>query len=281
MGDFFVRALVGGIGVALVTGPLGCFVVWRRMAFFGDSLAHGALLGVAIGVAAGIDVNIAILAVCVGLALFLLGLERQKRLAADTLLGILAHGTLALGLVAASLVKGARIDLMGYLFGDVLAITISDLYWIYGGGLVVLLVLGAFWRPLLALAVHAELARAEGVPVRAARLVFMLLVALTVAIAMKIVGVVLVTALLIIPAATARRFAATPEIMAVLASLAGAIAVVGGLGASLSWDSPAGPSIVVAALALFVAGSFVALCYRAIRSERLARAPAADLETTP
>ncbi len=281
MGDFFVRALLGGIGVALVTGPLGCFVVWRRMAFFGDSLAHGALLGVAIGVAAGIDVNIAILAVCVGLALFLLGLERQKRLAADTLLGILAHGTLALGLVAASLVKGARIDLMGYLFGDVLAITIGDLYWIYGGGLVVLLVLGAFWRPLLALAVHAELARAEGVPVRAARLVFMLLVALTVAIAMKIVGVVLVTALLIIPAATARRFAATPEMMAILASLAGAISVAGGLGASLSWDSPAGPSIVVAALALFVAGSVVALCNRALQSERLTRGPASNLEILP
>lgn len=280
MSDFIVRALVGGIGVALVSGPLGCFVVWRRMAFFGDSLAHGALLGVVIGVSADIDVNIAILAICVGFALMLLGLERQKRLASDTLLGILAHGTLALGLVGASLIKGARIDLMGYLFGDVLAITIADLYWIYGGGLVVLIVLGAFWRPLLAFTVHPELARAEGVPVRAARLVFMLLVALTVAIAMKVVGVVLVTALLVIPAATARRFAATPELMAILASLIGAASVAGGLGASLAWDSPAGPSIVVAALALFVAASLAALCYRAALGKRLARVPSPELETT-
>ncbi len=279
MNDFFVRALIGSIGVALVAGPLGCFVVWRRMAFFGDSLAHGALLGVAIGFAAGVDVSTAILVVCIGFALLLLALERQRRLATDTLLGILAHGTLALGLVCAGLIKGMRIDVMGYLFGDVLAITVADLYWIYGGGAAVLVVLGVFWRPLLALAVHPELARAEGVPVRAARLVFMLLIALTVAIAMKIVGVVLVTALLVIPAATARRFAPTPELMAVLASLAGAIAVVGGLEASLAWDSPSGPSIVVAAFALFLAASGAAVLYRAARGAPAPHPPSTDAET--
>lgn len=267
MSDFFVRALVGGIGVALVAGPLGCFVVWRRMAFFGDSLAHGALLGVAIGFAAGIDVNAAILAVCVGFALLLLGLERQRRLATDTLLGILAHGTLALGLVGAALIEGARIDVMGYLFGDVLAISRNDLYWIYGGGAGILCVLALFWRPLLAIAVHEELARAEGIPVRLAKLVFMLTIALTVAIAMKIVGVVLVTALLVIPAATARRLSGSPEIMAVLASALGAAAVIGGLGASLAWDSPSGPSIVVAALALFIVGLIVTALYAAVRRQ--------------
>jgi zinc transport system permease protein len=265
MSDFFVRALVGGIGVALVAGPLGCFVVWRRMAFFGDSLAHGALLGVAIGFAAGIDVNAAILAVCVGFALLLLALERQRRLATDTLLGILAHGTLALGLVGAALIEGARIDVMGYLFGDVLAISVADLYWIYGGGAGILCVLALFWRPLLAIAVHEELARAEGIPVRLVKLVFMLMIALMVAIAMKIVGVVLVTALLVIPAATARRLSGSPEVMAVLASLLGAAAVVGGLGASLAWDSPSGPSIVVAALALFIVGMIVTALHAAVR----------------
>ncbi len=279
MSDFFVRALIGGIGVALVAGPLGCFVVWRRMAFFGDSLAHGALLGVAIGFAAGLDVSAVILVVCVGFALLLLALERQRRLASDTLLGIMAHGTLALGLVCAGLIKSVRIDVMGYLFGDVLAITSADLYWIYGGGAVVLIVLGLFWRPMLALAVHAELARAEGVPVRAARLVFMLLVALTVAIAMKIVGVVLVTALLVIPAATARRFAATPEAMALLAGGAGVIAVVGGLEASLAWDSPSGPSIVVAALALFIAGAGLSALFRAARGVDTTHPPSKGAET--
>jgi len=252
MSDFFLRALIGGIGVALVTGPLGCFVVWRRMAFFGDSLAHGALLGVALGIAIGVEVNLAILIVCLAMAVMLVSLERQRRLAVDTLLGIVAHGALALGLVAASLIKGARLDVMAYLFGDVLGMSWGDIYWIYGGGAVVLAVLALFWRPLLALAVHAELARAEGVRVRIARLVFMVLVALTVAIAMKIVGVVLVTALMVIPAAAARRLALTPEIMALLASILGVLAVAGGLGGSLLWDTPSGPSVVVAALGLFL-----------------------------
>ena len=273
MSDFFLRALIGGIGVALVAGPLGCFVVWRRMAFFGDSLAHGALLGVALGVAIGVEVNVAILIVCLVLALFLTALERQKRLAVDTLLGIVAHGGLALGLVAASFVKGARLDVTAYLFGDVLAISLGDIAWIYAGGAVVLTVLAISWRPLLALAVHAELARAEGVQVRLARLVFMILIALTVAIAMKIVGVVLVTALLIIPAASARRLAPTPEIMAVLAALFGVLAVAGGLGGSLAWDTPSGPSIVVAALALFIATAGGAVLRQLWRERRFTDAP--------
>ena len=273
MSDFFLRALIGGIGVALVAGPLGCFVVWRRMAFFGDSLAHGALLGVALGVAIGVEINVAILIVCLVLALFLTALERQKRLAVDTLLGIVAHGGLALGLVAASFVKGARLDVTAYLFGDVLAISLGDIAWIYAGGAVVLTVLAISWRPLLALAVHAELARAEGVQVRLARLVFMILIALTVAIAMKIVGVVLVTALLIIPAASARRLAPTPEIMAVLAALFGVLAVAGGLGGSLAWDTPSGPSIVVAALALFIATAGGAVLRQLWRERRFTDAP--------
>lgn len=277
MSDFFLRALIGGIGVALVTGPLGCFVVWRRMAFFGDSLAHGALLGVALGVAAGVEINLAILIVCLAFALILTGLERQKRLALDTLLGIVAHGALALGLVAASFIKGARLDVTAYLFGDVLGISLGDLYWIYGGGAVVLIALAISWRPLLALAVHPELARAEGVHVRTARLVFMILIALTVAIAMKIVGVVLVTALLVIPAAAARRVAPTPEIMALLASLFGVLAVVGGLGGSLAWDTPSGPSIVVAALAVFLVSAGGAILRQLWRERR----PEGALGTTP
>lgn len=277
MSDFFLRALFGGIGVALVTGPLGCFVVWRRMAFFGDSLAHGALLGVALGVAAGVEINLAILIVCLAFALILTGLERQKRLALDTLLGIVAHGALALGLVAASFIKGARLDVTAYLFGDVLGISLGDLYWIYGGGAVVLIALAISWKPLLALAVHPELARAEGVQVRTARLVFMILIALTVAIAMKIVGVVLVTALLVIPAAAARRVAPTPEIMALLASLFGVLAVVGGLGGSLAWDTPSGPSIVVAALAVFLVSAGGAILRQLWRERR----PEGALGTTP
>ena len=249
--DFFSRALAGGIGIALATGPLGCFVVWRRMAYFGDSVAHSALLGVVLGVGLGIDLNAGIVLMCVALALLLLLLQQQRRLATDTLLGILAHGGLALGLVGISFLESVHVDLMSYLFGDILAITVRDLMWIYGGGGVVLAVTVLIWRPLLAVTVHEELARAEGVRVGFVRIAFTLLIALAVAIAMKIIGLILIVALLIIPAATARRFARSPEQMAVLASAVGVAAVVGGLHSSLVWDTPSGPSIVVAALALF------------------------------
>jgi zinc transport system permease protein len=256
--DFFLRALLGGIGVALLAGPLGCFVVWRRMAYLGDSLAHGALLGVALGLALGIDLTLGIVAVCVALVAMLLLLQRQRRLAGDTLLVILAHGALSLGLVAVSFVHGARLDLMAYLFGDILAVNRIDLIWIYGGGLLILIVIAFLWRPLLAITVHEELARAEGARVTLVSIIFMLLIALSVALAMKIVGVLLIASLLVIPAAAARRLAQTPEQMAALASLAGCLAVVGGLFGSLEWDTPSGPSIVVAALVVFLLSLVIA-----------------------
>ena len=263
--DFFARALAGGIGVALATGPLGCFMVWRRMAYFGESIAHSALLGVVLGVLLGIDLNAGIIIMCIALALLLVLLQQQRRLATDTLLGILAHSALALGLVGISFFESVRVDLMSYLFGDILAVTGRDLMWIWGGGGAVLIATALIWRPLLAVTVHEELARAEGVRVGLVRIAFTLLIAVAVAIAMKIIGLVLIVALLIIPAATARRLARTPEQMAVFASLIGAAAVTGGLHGSLAWDTPSGPSIVVAALALFTlsfgGGALVQACF--------------------
>ena len=212
--DFLIRAFAAGFGVVLLAGPLGCFIVWRRMAYFGDSLAHSALLGVALGLILGINPTLGIAVGSVTLAVLLLLLQRQRRLASDTLLGLMSHAGLALGLVALSFFETLRIDLLAYLFGDVLAVTTADLAWIYGGGLLALLVLAAIWRPLLAITVHDDLARAEGVAVLPVRLAFVLLIAVVIAIAMKIVGILLITSLLIIPAATARRFARTPEQMA-------------------------------------------------------------------
>ncbi|MDH3232153.1 MAG: metal ABC transporter permease [Alphaproteobacteria bacterium] len=250
--SFVLRALVGGIGIALVTGPLGCFVVWRRMAYFGSSIAHGALLGVALGLLFGIGLTPAVLAVSVVLAVLLVVLQRQRLLATDTLLGILAHAALAFGLIALALMEGVRVDLMAYLFGDVLSIGWIDIAWIYGGGVLALAALAYVWTPLLAATLNEELARAEGLPVGRARIVLMLLIALVVAIAMKIVGVLLIVSLLIIPAAAARGFARTPEAMAVLAAGVGVLAVLGGIAASMAWDWPAGPAIVAAATVLFL-----------------------------
>lgn len=250
--DFFTRALVAGVGLALTTGPLGCFVVWRRMAYFGDTMAHSALLGVAVAVLLDINMMAGVFAVATLVSMALLLLQKRGALSTDALLGILSHSTLALGLVLVAFMTWVRIDLMAFLFGDILAVSRLDIAFVYGGGLVILAVVAWMWRPLLASTVSAELAEAEGLDPGRARLVFMLLMAAVIAIAMKIVGILLITSLLIIPAATARRFAATPEQMAVLASLLGAVAVMGGLFGSLRFDTPSGPSIVVAALAIFI-----------------------------
>lgn len=249
--DFVLRALLGGVGLALVAGPLGCVVVWRRMAYFGDTLAHSALLGVALGFLFGIGLNVGVALVCVGIAVLLTVLQEQRRLASDTLLGIVSHSALSVGLLALALMEALRVDLMAYLFGDVLAVTPADLLWIWAGGALVLAVLAAIWRRLLSLTVDEDLARVEGVPVRAVRLVFMLLIAATIAFAMKIVGILLVTSLLVIPAAAARRFARTPEAMAVVAAGMGAAAVGLGMAGSLWADLPTGPAIVAAAAGLF------------------------------
>lgn len=250
--DFFMRALIAGIGFALVTGPLGCFIVWRRMAYFGDTMAHSALLGVALSFVFNLNMMVGVIAVALMVSIALLILEKRQSLSADALLGILSHSTLALGLVIVSLMTTVRIDLMGLLFGDILAVTRVDIAMIYGFGAVILAILIWFWRPLVAATVNVELAQAENMRPQRTRFVLMVLLALLIAIAMKIVGILLITALLIIPAATARRFAATPEIMAVLASIFGVIAVIGGLYGSLYYDTPSGPSIVVGALVIFV-----------------------------
>ena len=254
--DFFIRAVIGGIGVALVAGPVGCFIIWRRLAYFGDTLSHSALLGVAMALLLETNITIAVFLVSVVASLLLLVLQRRAALSSDALLGLLAHSTLAVGLVVLAFMTWVRVDLMGFLFGDILAMTKIDLAVIWGGGAAVLAVLRHIWRPLFAATVNHDLATAEGMRPDLMNIIFMILVAAVIAVSMKLVGVLLITALLIIPAATARRFSASPEQMAVIAALVGMASVWIGLEGSLKWDTPAGPSIVVAALICFVISIF-------------------------
>ena len=259
MDEFLLRALLAGIGVALAAGPLGVFVVWRRMAYFGEALSHSALLGVALGVfferlGFGLPFNLAILIVCLIMAgLIALLQQSHPTLATDTTLGILSHTALALGLVIVTLVGGLRLDLIGVLFGDVLASSWNDVVWIFVGGSATLLTLAWLWKPLLNITVHEGLAHVEGVPVARVRILFMFLVALTVATAFRIVGALLITALMIIPAAAARPLAKTPLKMAIMASSFGVLSVILGLVASFQWDLPSGPAIVLVSALFFIA----------------------------
>ncbi len=253
MDSFFARALIAGIAIAAMAGPLGCFVVWRRMAYFGDTMAHSGLLGVALALLFNLNPVVGVFAVAAAVSFAMLALEKAPGLSTDSVLGILSHSTLAAGLVLIALTGLARLDLHGLLFGDILAASKTDILITYLGGAGILLILILIWRPLLAGTVSPDIAESESMPTRRVRMIFMLIMALVIALAMKLTGVVLLTSLLIIPAATARRFAPTPELMAVLAAFVGIAAVVGGLYTSLWLDTPSGPSIVLAAAVLFLA----------------------------
>ncbi|KAB0464438.1 zinc ABC transporter permease subunit ZnuB [Vibrio kanaloae] len=250
--EFLLPSILAGLGIALIAGPLGSFVVWRKMAYFGDTLAHASLMGLALGFLFNINLYLALLICCLMLAVLLVTLQKQKLVATDTLLGILAHSALSLGLVAVSFLDNVRVDLMSYLFGDLLAVSPTDLVFIYAGAAVIGLVLAIFWRPLLSTTVNEDLAAVDGINIDLMRLILMLLVGIVIAVGMKFVGALIMTSLLIIPAATARKFANTPEQMAFLASIIGSIAVFGGLSLSWFYDTPAGPSVVISAAAMFM-----------------------------
>jgi len=248
--DFMVRAALAGLGVAIAAAPLGCFVVWRRMAYFGDATAHAAILGVAISLTLSMSIFAGVLFVALLMALTISTLS-GRGYAMDTLLGVMAHSALAFGLVAVSFLSGIRIDLMAYLFGDILAVTPADLGIIWGGALLVLVLIGSRWSALLTATLNSDLAYASGIDPKREQLVLTISLAIVVAVAIKVVGVLLISAMLIIPAATARPFSRTPEGMAVIAALIGGISALGGLRAAYYFDTPTGPTIVCLAAVLF------------------------------
>jgi zinc transport system permease protein len=242
---FLLRALAAGIGLAIIAAPLGAILVWNRMAYFGESVAQASLVGVALGLLLGANLTASVIITTLAVAGLLIILSRQKVIPLDSILGLTHHGALALGVIATSVLAGPSVDLMGYLFGDVFAISNEDLIWVFGGGAIVLGVLAWLWQPLLRLAVHEELAAAEGVSRDQTRGAFIVVLALTIAVAMKIVGILLAIAFLIVPVVAARPFASTPERLVVLAACAGILSVIGGLALSSNIDAPGGPSIVL------------------------------------
>lgn len=249
--SFLWRAALAGVGVAVAAAPLGCFVVWRRMAYFGDATAHAAILGVALALSADLPVFLGALAIALAMASLVASLS-GRTLAVDTLLGVLAHSALAVGIVAVSLLDTVRIDLMAFLFGDILAVSRMDLLVIWGGALAVVGLLSWRWSALLTATLNEDLARASGIDPKREKLILTLTLAVVVAVSIKVVGVLLIGAMLIVPPAAARVFARTPEQMARLSGLIGAASALGGLAASWQFDTPTGPTIVSVAAAIFV-----------------------------
>jgi zinc transport system permease protein len=250
--DFFIRALIAGIGIALVAGPLGCFVIWRRLSFFGDTLSHSALLGVTLAFSFDINIALSVFLVSSALALVLLKLQKTTNLPGDALLGLLAHSSLAVGLVVIGFLSFIRFDIMGLLFGDILAVAPNDIFIIWIGGALILLVLKIIWKPLFASTVNYELAEAEGMNPARVNAIFTILMAAIIAISIKMVGLLLITGMLIIPAAMARNLSNNPVQMVIYSVIGGLLSVIAGLFSSLELNSPSGPSIITAALVLFI-----------------------------
>jgi len=250
--DFLIRALIAGVGIALVAGPLGCFVVWKRLSFFGDTLAHSALLGVLLSISFNINISITIFVVSSLVALLLLRLEKTTYLAGDSLLGLISHSSLAIGLLILGFLSFIRFDIMGVLFGDILSVNTNDLLVIWIGGALILIVLNYIWKPLFASTVNFDLAEAEGMRPERVNAIFTILLAALIAISIKMVGVLLITGLLIIPTAMARNLSNNPRQMVILSVIGGLLSVFIGLYASLEINTASGPSIVSVALILFI-----------------------------
>lgn len=250
--ELLLPPLIAGIVLSFITGPLGTFVVWRKMSYFGDTLSHAALLGISLGFLLHINPFYAVIFVTLILALGLIALESQQKLAIDTLLGILAHSALSLGVVVISLMNTIRVDLMGYLFGDLLSISMTDIYFIIAGSILVSIILWFNWNKFLFVTVSEELAFSNGINIVWTKLLLTLILALTIGLSMKFVGALIITSLLIIPAATARFYAKTPEQMAFIAIGVGIISVLGGLLLSAYYDTPTGPSVVITNALLFI-----------------------------
>ncbi|WP_086000854.1 metal ABC transporter permease [Pseudooceanicola batsensis] len=253
--EFMIRAALAGLGVALAAPWLGVFVVWRRMAYFGDAVAHAAVLGVALSLMLELPVVLGVMGVAVIVALAIAAMETPRGgIGADSLLGVLSHGALAFGLIAVSFLPGARLNLEAYLFGDILAVSWGDVAVIWGGAAAIVGVIAWRWRALLTSTVNPDLAWSSGMNPDHDRRILTLALALLVALAIKVVGALLITALLIIPAAAARPLSRSPEVMLVAGMGIGAVSALCGLGLSYEFDTPAGPSIVAVAVVAFALG---------------------------
>ena len=250
--DFFIRALVAGVGIAIVVGPLGCFVIWRRLSYFGDTLSHSALLGVTLAYSFSLNISLSVFIISAVVALLLINLQKRTKLAGDSLLGLLAHSTLAIGLVLIGFLSYIRFDLMGLLFGDILAVTIEDIALVWVGGFVILGILYFIWKSLFSATVNYDLSAAEGMKPEVSNFIFTLLLGGVIALSIIMIGALLITGLLLIPAATARNISNSPNQMVFLATLVGIISVIAGLFTSLELNTSSGPTIIVVALILFI-----------------------------
>ena len=255
---FIIRGILAGIAVALISGLVGCFVVWRRMSYYGESIAHSSLLGVGLGILMGIGINLGVIFTCLLFGILFLWLQQSKVLSSDTLLGVLAHLALSVGVIVISMNR-VKIDIHSFLFGDILTVTQNDLWGMYLAVLVVVIIICLNWSSLLLVTIDEDLAKAEGVNPLFINLLLTSILTIVVAVSIQIIGLLLITSMLIIPAAASRRLVNSPETMAVVATVIGILSVIIGIFLSIDIDAPSGPSIVVVSAILFFLSPVLAM----------------------
>ena len=255
---FIIRGILAGIAVALISGLVGCFVVWRRMSYYGESIAHSSLLGVGLGILMGIGINLGVIFTCLLFGILFLWLQQSKVLSSDTLLGVLAHLALSVGVIVISMNR-VKIDIHSFLFGDILTVTQNDLWGMYLAVLVVVIIICLNWSSLLLVTIDEDLAKAEGVNPLFINLLLTSILTIVVAVSIQIIGLLLITSMLIIPAAASRRLVNSPETMAVVATVIGILSVIIGIFLSVEIDAPSGPSIVVVSALLFFLSPVLAM----------------------
>lgn len=255
---FIIRGILAGIAVALISGLVGCFVVWRRMSYYGESIAHSSLLGVGLGILMGIGINLGVIFTCLLFGILFLWLQQSKVLSSDTLLGVLSHLALSVGVIVISMNR-VKIDIHSFLFGDILTVTQNDLWGMYLAVLVVVIIICLNWSSLLLVTIDEDLAKAEGVNPLFINLLLTSILTIVVAVSIQIIGLLLITSMLIIPAAASRRLVNSPETMAVVATVIGILSVIIGIFLSVEIDAPSGPSIVVVSAVLFFLSPVLAM----------------------
>lgn len=220
------------------------------MSYYGESIAHSSLLGVGLGILLGVGINLGIVFTCLIFGMLFLWLQQSKVLSTDTLLGVLAHLALSIGVIVISLNK-IKIDIHAFLFGDILTVSSNDLWGMYFGVLIAIILMCYNWSSLLLVTIDEDLAKAEGISPLYINLLLTTILTIVVAISLQVIGLLLITAMLIIPAATSRRLVNSPEVMALVATLIGIFSVIFGIFLSVEIDAPSGPSIVVVSAVLF------------------------------
>jgi len=250
--DFLVRSVIAGLIMVAIAAPMGCLMVWQRLAFLSDTLGHAAVMGVGLGLLLEVTPVFGVLAVALLIVFALNRVNSFNSALSETTLAIISHTGLAGGIILVGLLPAQAVNLEAILFGDLLATTRADLTWLLITTVVLLLLLLHHWRSFVAVSVSREIAQAEGIEVRKVHLLMYIMIALLVAVMMKVMGVLLIAAMLVIPTSSARLFSRSPEQMVAVSALYGLGALAGGISSSFHFDWQTGPAIVVSATLLLL-----------------------------